>query len=206
MCLLAAFLTDADVAILFDDDQVYDDPDYLKKAMEFIGGEHEGRFMSGMAGYYLNPDDSYLLPPAELEWQRKWGNREAMNEAFGIIGSEPRLKPTPFVFGGNMVIHRSLFEKDAVRSDRASRRGHRLSDERPLLRSRVPAGQSAVDHAICRRPNARRPGIQMRQDIIRFARERAKLATQHDDWVKRCSAPISIRIRGAFSRTIFTTS
>ncbi len=33
-----------------------------------------------------------------------------MNEAFGkIIGSDPRLKETPFVFGGNMVIHRDLF-------------------------------------------------------------------------------------------------
>ena len=35
---------------------------------------------------------------------------DRMNKAFGgIIGREPRLKETPFVFGGNMVIHRNLF-------------------------------------------------------------------------------------------------
>lgn len=183
MCLLAAALTGADVAILFDDDQVYEDPDYLKKAMEFIGREHEGSMVSGIAGYYVNPDGSYLLPPAELEWQRKWGNREAMNEAFSIIGEEPRLKPTPFVFGGNMVIHRSLFEK--VPFDPSVPRGEDIDY---LMNAGFFGHEFLLDNQLWIRhlppPKCSPPWFQLRQDIIRFARERAKLATQRDDMAR----------------------
>lgn len=38
-----------------------------------------------------------------------------------VIGTEPRLKATPFVFGGNMVIHRNLFT--VVPFDQNVRRG-----------------------------------------------------------------------------------
>ena len=181
MCLLAAKLTGADVAILFDDDQVYEDPDYLKKALEFIGGQHDGRPVTCIAGYYVNPDGSWLLPPAELDWQRRWGNREAMNEAFAIIGREPRLKPTPFVFGGNMVIHRSLFEK--VPFDPAVPRGEDIDY---LMNARFFGHEFLLDNQLWIKhlppPKCAPPWHQMRQDIIRFARERAKLATQPEDW------------------------
>jgi hypothetical protein len=44
----------------------------------------------------------------------EWLGAEAMNDAFKlIIGNPPRLKATPFAFGGNMVIHRDLFAKVA---------------------------------------------------------------------------------------------
>ena len=187
ICLLAAVLTGADVAILFDEHQIYEDPDYLKKAMEFIGGKHEGRFISGITGYYRNQDDSLLLPPAELEWQRKWGNREAMNTALGIISHEPRLKPTPFAFGGNMVIHRSLFEK--LPFDPAVPRGEDIDY---LMNARFFGHEFMLDNELWIRhlppPKCAPPWYQMRQDIIRFARERAKLVTQHNDWVQHCSA------------------
>jgi len=202
MCLLAAVLTGADVAILFDDDQVYEDPDYLKKATEFIGREHQGRPVSGIAGYYMNPDDSYLLPPAELEWQRKWGNREAMNEAFGIIGQEPRLKPTPFVFGGNMVIHRSLFEK--VPFDPTVPRGEDIDY---LMNARFFGHEFLLDNQLWIRhlppPKCSPPWHQVRMDIIRFARERAKLATQHDGWVRHASSEDFDPYPGRFLRDDF---
>jgi len=179
MCLLAAVLTGADVAILFDDDQVYEDPEYLKKATDFIGRKQQGRTVSGVAGYYMNPDDSYLLPPAELEWQRLWGKREAMNEAFNIIGQEPRLKPTPFVFGGNMVIHRSLFEK--VPFDPMVPRGEDIDY---LMNARFFGHEFLLDNQLWIRhlppPRCSPPWYEIRMDIIRFARERAKLATWHD--------------------------
>lgn len=186
MCLLAAVLTGADVAILFDDDQVYDDPDYLYKAMEFIGGEHDGRTVTGIAGYYLNPDESFLLPPAELEWQRRWGNREAMNEAFSIIERAPRLKPTPFAFGGNMVIHRSLFEK--LPFDPMVPRGEDIDY---LMNARFFGHEFLLDNELWIRhlppPKCSPPWYQIRMDIIRFARERAKLESQHDGWVGHLS-------------------
>ena len=178
MCLLAAVLTGAEVAILFDDDQTYEDPEYLSKATEFIGREHEGRIVTGIAGYYVNPDGSVFLPPAELPWERIWGKREAMNAAFELIGKPPRLKPAPFVFGGNMVIHRSLFEK--VPFDPAVPRGEDIDY---LLNARFFGHEFLLDNELWIRhlppPKCAPPWFQMRQDIIRFARERAKLATQH---------------------------
>jgi len=202
MCLLAAALTGADVAILFDDDQVYDDPDYLSKATEFIGREHEGRKVTGIAGYYLNQDESYLVPPAELEWQRKWGNREAMNEAFNIIDQRPRLKPTPFVFGGNMVIHRSLFEK--IPFDPMVPRGEDIDY---LMNARFFGHEFLLDNQLWIRhlppPKCAPPWFQIRQDIIRFARERAKLATQHNSWVTKAAPEDFDPYPGRFLRDDF---
>ena len=202
ICLLAAVLTGADVAVLFDDDQIYEDPNYLKKALEFIGGEHDGRRVSGIAGYYMNPGDTFLVEPAELEWQRKWGDREAMNETFGIIGREPRLQPTPFVFGGNMVIHRSLFEK--VPFDPVVPRGE---DTDYLINARFFGHDFLLDNELwirhLRTDRCAPPWYRMRQDIIRFAREHAKLATQHNDRVKRATASDFDPYPGRFLRKDF---
>jgi len=187
MCLLAAVLSEADAAILFDDDQVYEDPEYLNKALEFIGRQHEGRFISGVAGYYVNQDGSVMVPPAELEWQRRWGNREAMNQAFSIIEKGPRLQPTPFVFGGNMVLHRSLFEK--LPFDPAVPRGEDIDY---LINARFFGHEFFLDNELWVRhlppPKCAPPWHQLRQDIIRFARERAKLMSQHDGGMSHVDA------------------
>ncbi len=113
MCLIAAELARSEVAVLFDDDEVYEDPRYLDKVFETVGTEYGGKPVLAVAGYYLRPDGSYLLPPPEEWWMTEWPMVPLMNEAFGIIAEEPRLKPTPFVFGGNMVIHRDVFHRVA---------------------------------------------------------------------------------------------
>lgn len=112
-CLVAACLSGADAAVLFDDDQVYEDPFYLEKVSSHIGGEYRGSFVGGLAGYYVNRDASYLLPE-KADWVfSEWPAVRAMNEAFGIIGGGEELTVTPWVFGGNMVIHRDLYMKVA---------------------------------------------------------------------------------------------
>jgi hypothetical protein len=111
MCLIATELARSEVAVLLDDDEVYEDPDYLDKVFENIGTTYEGKFVGTLAGYYQRPDGSYLLPPPEEWWMSEWPMVSAMNEAFAIIEQEPRLKPTTWVFGGNMVIHRDIFRK-----------------------------------------------------------------------------------------------
>lgn len=113
MCLVAAELARSEVAVLFDDDEVYEDPAYLDKVLQTIGTGHDGKFVGAVAGYYLRPDGEYLLPPPEDWWMTEWPMVPLMNEAFRIIGEGPRLKPTPFVFGGNMIIHRDVFRKVA---------------------------------------------------------------------------------------------
>lgn len=122
MCLVAAELARSEVAVLFDDDEVYEDPSYLDKVFENIGKVHEGKFVGAVAGYYQRPDGGYLLPPPEDDWwMTEWPMVSAMNEAFKIIGEEPRLKLTPFVFGGNMIIHSDVFR--SVSFDPHVRRG-----------------------------------------------------------------------------------
>lgn len=111
MCLVAAELARSEVAVLFDDDEVYRDPGYLDKVFENIGRERDGRFVGAIAGYYLRPEGGYLLPPPTDWWMVEWPMVDSMNEAFGIIGEEPRLKVTPFVFGGNMCVHRDVFHR-----------------------------------------------------------------------------------------------
>ena len=111
MCLIAAELSRSEIAVLFDDDQVYEDPAYLDKAFEDVEATYEGKAVRAIAGYYQREDGSYLLPPPGEWYMSEWPMVGSMNEAFAIIGEPPRLKPTCFVFGGNMVIHRDVFRK-----------------------------------------------------------------------------------------------
>ena len=54
-----------------------------------------------------NPEIPFQLGHYIYGRSGRWAE---MNEAFDkIIGTEPRLKETPFAFGGNMVIHQNLF-------------------------------------------------------------------------------------------------
>jgi hypothetical protein len=110
MCLIATELLRSEVAVLLDDDEIYEDPEYLDKVFENIGTEREGKFVGALAGYYKRPDGGYVLPPPEW-YMTEWPMVPAMNEGFGIIADEPRLKKTPWVFGGNMVVHRDIFRK-----------------------------------------------------------------------------------------------
>lgn len=177
MCLLAAVLTGADVAILFDDDQVYEDPDYLQKALQFIGKEHDGQRVNGVAGVYIQESGDPFLPPAQTKWEQEWGKHEVMNEALRHMLAPPRLKETPVVFGGNMVVHRSLFEK--VPFDPRVPRGE---DMDYLINARAFGFQFFSDNELVVRhlppPKCAPLWQRLRQDIVRFARERAKLATQ----------------------------
>ncbi|MHB8894886.1 MAG: hypothetical protein ACYC99_06870 [Candidatus Geothermincolia bacterium] len=111
MCLIVTELMGSEAAVLLDDDEIYEDPEYLDKVFENIGTQHEGKFVGALAGYYQRPDGSFLLPPPEEWYMSEWPMVRSMNEAFRIISEEPRLKPTPWVFGGNMVIHRDIFRK-----------------------------------------------------------------------------------------------
>ncbi|MEJ5186052.1 MAG: hypothetical protein WHT46_03095 [Candidatus Geothermincolales bacterium] len=109
VCLAAACGLGAEAAVLFDDDEVYEDPAYLEKVEEVIGAEFNGHFVGGLAGVYVNADGSIFLPP-QKDWVFScWPSVESMNAAFSAVKVDEGLKVTPWVFGGNMVIHRELF-------------------------------------------------------------------------------------------------
>lgn len=178
MCLIAAELAGSEVAVLFDDDEVYQDPGYLDRVFENIGGEHQGKFVGALAGYYLRPEGGYLLPPPKDWWMVEWPMVDTMNQAFGIIGREPRLKVTPFVFGGNMVVHRDVWRK--IPFDPNVRRGEDidflvnckffdidflLDNLLSILHLPPPKGQLP-------------PWVHLRENVYRFIYAREKLRHQ----------------------------
>lgn len=189
MCLFIPHIMDSDVALLIDDDEVFEDPQFISKAKEFIGNHHEGRFIDAVAGYYLQPNGDYLVGVPDSPWTRYWDKNVCMNEGFKqVIGTPPRLKETPFVFGGNMAIHRDLFMK--VPFDPMVPRGEDID----YLMNAMMFGHSFLldnELAIKHLPPAKSHPTwkRVREDIYRFVYERAKLMSQKEtDGMKLLSA------------------
>ena len=55
VCLILPHLLGATVAILIDDDEVFEDPEFINKAQEFVGENN----LYGVAGYYIQPWGDY---------------------------------------------------------------------------------------------------------------------------------------------------
>ena len=183
LCLFLPHILGSEVAVLIDDDEIFEDPEFMKKAREFIGKKIGGRTVDAIAGYYLQPDGDYHINKTQSPWMKCWGQYDAMNEAFDkFIGTEPRLKETPFVFGGNMVIHRNLFT--AVPFDPRVTRGEDIDF---LINARMFAYNFFLDNQLSIRhlppPKTHLAWMQLRRDIYRFIYEQAKIANQKE--VKR---------------------
>ena len=178
MCMFVTHILGSEVAVLIDDDEVFEDPEFISKAKEFIGNNIDGRTVSGIAGYYLQPDGDYHIKKGFHTWMKYWDQYDRMNEAFDkAIGTEPRLKETPFVFGGNMVVHKNLFT--VVPFDPNVPRGEDIDF---LINARIFGFHFFVDNqlSIKHLPPSRTCPIwmQLREDIYRFIYERAKIRSQ----------------------------
>ncbi len=179
MCLYIPYILGAEVVILIDDDEFFDDPAFIDKAIEFIGSRFMGQTIDGVAGYYLNPKGSYYDDvPEEIHWMTYWDRFGSKREAFDkIIPGEPRLKLTPFAFGGCMVIHRSLFR--TVPFDPRITRGE---DTDYVLNARMFGFNFFLDNqlSIQHRPPAQtHPTWQrFREDIFRLQYTKAKIDGQ----------------------------
>ena len=179
-CLIAAAITGAEAAVLFDDDEVYEDPLYLEKVEENIGREHQGSFVGGLAGYYVNPDGGYLVKEPEEWFWAEWPAAREMNRAFDIIEGGERLKPTTWVFGGNMVVHRELYTRFPF--DPHVRRGEDIDY---LVNCRFFGYRWFLDNRLSIRhlppPKTAPPWRRFREDLYRFIYSRAKLEARAAD-------------------------
>lgn len=113
ICALSGILNQSSYTVFIDDDEVFTDEEFLAKVDQNIGKSVNNDKIDALAGYYLQPD-SYLLDKNKVPgWRRPyWNNIRYMNEAFErIITPQPRLKPTPFVFGGNMALSLDALKK-----------------------------------------------------------------------------------------------
>ena len=101
-----------------------------------------------------------------------------MNQAFDeIIATKPRLKETPFVFGGNMVIHQDLFR--VVPFDPNVPRGEDIDY---LMNARMFGFYFFLDSELSIKhlppPKTHPTWQKLRVDIFRFLLEKAKLDNQ----------------------------
>lgn len=180
MCLFVPHILKSDAIVFIDDDEVFEDPDFIAKAKEFIGKDHYGKPVYAVAGYYLQPDGGYLIKKPFRPWMRYWDQYKMMNMAFErFISGGPRLKITPFVFGGNMVIHRNLFKK--VPFDPGITRGEDIDF---LINAKMFGFDFFLDNRLTIKhlppPKPHSVWRQLREDIFRFVFERDKILKQQE--------------------------
>lgn len=180
LCTFISHILGSDVAVLIDDDEVFEDREFMSKAKEFIGKNIGGGIVNAVAGYYLQPDGNYQLKKRFRPWMRYWDKYERMDEAFDkVIGTDPRLKETPFVFGGNMIIHRNLF--NVVPFDPGVPRGEDIDF---LITAKMFGFTFFLDNQLSIKhlpPSKTYPiWMQLREDSNRFIYERAKIENQRE--------------------------
>lgn len=178
LCLFLPHLLESDIAVLIDDDEVFEDPFFMNKAREFIGRKIDNRFAGAVAGYYLQPDGGWRLRETQKSQKTSWDKVARMNEAFEkIIGTAPRLKETPFVFGGNMIVHRDIFTH--IPFDPSISRGEDIDY---LINMRMFGHTFFLDNSLSIKhlppPKPHPAWKKLREDLYRFIRERTKLRTQ----------------------------
>jgi len=178
LCTFLPHLIGSEIAVLIDDDEIFEDPSFMDKAVEFIGKEKHGDIVLAVAGYYINPDDDFLLNREVSPWMAYWNKIDCMNRAFKeVIAKDPRLKITPFAFGGNLVIHRDLFTR--IPFDPSVPRGEDIDF---LINSRMFGHKVYLDNQLSIKhaapPKTSPAWEQVREDILRFVFEKKKLEGQ----------------------------
>jgi hypothetical protein len=178
LCTFVPHLIGSTIAILIDDDEIFEDPDFMDLALEFIGKEKHGDRILAVAGYYINPDDNFLLNREISPWMTYWNKIDCMNRAFNeIIAEEPRLKVTPFAFGGNLVLHKDLFTR--IPFDPSVPRGEDIDF---LINARMFGFKTYLDNQLSIKhdapPKTSPKWEQVREDVFRFVFEKKKLEGQ----------------------------
>jgi hypothetical protein len=121
MCLFVPYVLGAEVVVLIDDDEIFDDPHFMKKAGEFIGRRFMGQTIDGIAGFYVNSKGSYYDDvPDEIHWMTYW-------DRFGSKREAPQI----------------TFPERSIRPSDCSRGGYRLCDQRSDVWIRLLPGQRA---------------------------------------------------------------
>lgn len=181
MCSLAGILNESKLTVFIDDDEVFVDPEFLNKARDFVGKEVNGETVHAVAGYYLQPDSYRIENKTSPDWAiPQWDKVNGMNNAFDkIIGEQPRLKVSPFVFGGNMVVDLETLMK--VPFDPQITRGEDIDF---LINLRIYGINFYLDNELAIKhlpPSAHRPEWKnLREDVKRFLYEKKKLDDHSD--------------------------
>jgi len=179
MCLLCADVLSADAAILIDDDEVFEKTDWVERSVEFLGKRIYGDVVYGMAGYYTNKHDQYYDDVKTESWMTYWDRFGTKAKAFDeIIGCSPRIKRTPFAFGGAMILHKDMFQ--SVPFDPHITRGEDIDY---VINSRMYGFSFFLDNTLSIKhlpvPKKHPQWKRIREDIYRFVYEKAKISAQY---------------------------
>lgn len=180
MCLFASHILNSDITVLIDDDEVIENPDFMDIAREFIGKRVYGETVYGVAGYYVNKYGNYYDNVSMEPWMTYWNRFGSKSKAFDkIIGCGPRLKHTPFVFGGAMVIHKNLYQ--IVPFDPQVCRGEDIDY---LINAKMFGFDFFLDNKLSIKhlpPKKTHPiWKRTREDIYRFIYEKSKIDSQYE--------------------------
>lgn len=180
MCIYTASAIGADVAVLIDDDEIFENHAYVDMATEFIGKRIYGKSIYGVAGYYLNKYDEFYDDVDIVPWMTYWNRFGSKTKAFDkIISCEPRLKVTPFAFGGAMVIHKNMF--NMIPFDPNVTRGEDIDY---LLNAKMFGFDFFLDNKLNIKhlpPKKNHPiWKRFREDIYRFLYQQSKIRNQYE--------------------------
>lgn len=180
MCMFAAHILTSDIAILIDDDEIIKNPDFIDMIQEFIGKRVYGETVYAVAGYYINKYGKYYDDVSMEPWMTYWNRFGSKRKAFDkIIGCSPRLKVTPFAFGGAMVLHKNLYQ--IVPFDPNICRGEDIDY---LINAKMFGFDFFLDNKLSIKhlpPKKSHPiWKRIREDIFRFVYEKKKINSQYE--------------------------
>lgn len=188
MQLLIPNLVDCDLVVALDDDEVVEDPFFLRRAAaSIVNGASNGDRVYGAASYYLDEHGSRMhqVPPEVAGNPNPFERKIAlMNEVLEAIEAQPgEVVRSHFALGGNMTFSRDL--SMAVGFDPAIARGEDIDyvinallvglpyhfDKQRPIRHLPPPGRSYRDFDYGK----------LQQDVRRFLYEREKLRAASED-------------------------
>lgn len=186
--LLIPHLVDCDLLVALDDDEVVEDPYFLRRAAaRIVNGASNGDRVYGAASYYLDEHGFRMHEVAAAAaadpnpFERKIA---LMNGILHRIEAEPGdIVPSTFALGGNMTFSRDLARQvgfdpaitrgediDYVINARLMGIGYHFDKQRPI-RHLPPPGRSYRDFDYAK----------LQQDVRRFMYEREKLRAAAED-------------------------
>ncbi len=177
--LLLPHTLGAEVVVALDDDEVVAS-DYLQTALRFVGREHRGERVLGLAGFYLSAEGDVMLPERPRTGNIFLDKNAIMNEGTRALQAAPGwLVPTPVALGGNTIFHRNMFIR--VGFDPSITRGEDIDY---LINARLMGfkfwfdKQLVITHMPPDAPDSAHSAYtwsKLRQDVLRFVYEREKL-------------------------------
>lgn len=173
--LLAPLLLDSDIVSAIDDDELVD-PDFSKKARDFVGKKHRGTMVDGVAGRYFYEWGSYRViePKTARSSKNVFYRKHALqNDSYDLFDSrEGRLVDTSITLGGNMVFSDALCRQ--VPFDPRVTRGEDIDY---MINSMMYGYRWMMDKelVIYHYPPPCNAGHKLQEDVIRFVYEKRKL-------------------------------